>query len=427
MPGFRAGKVPTSLVKKMAGKSILSEEIMKKLNKNFKDILGEDSENIIEGPLTTLNLDEKDVNLKNDIECVVEFAVQPEFDLDVNLSEYITLYDVEVDEAFLERELEFYLRQLGTHEEVESFEMGDSIYGWLRLPEDNDGTETEEDETEAKDDEGVQAKGLAIVLNPLRIEDEAVFETFANAKPGDKVPFNLSTISEDRDTVAKKLVHTLDELEVYFDKDVTVDINKIQRSTPAEMNEETYKKAFRDKEILTETEFREELEENVKQQLNSTAQRAYIAKVQKGLIDLNPFELSKDFFTRWREFKNMTEANSAKEKKEPESFTEADIESDIAGYRWTVLVQAVQKLIPELNVTNEEIREEMAKAIRSYFPQELGEEQEEMFVNQMLENSEQVNMLYNRLIEQRFLAAFDSFHVEKKQVTATEFVDIKFD
>ena len=51
MPGFRPGKVPASLVKKMYGKAILVDEINKLVSENLSNYISENELNILCEPL----------------------------------------------------------------------------------------------------------------------------------------------------------------------------------------------------------------------------------------------------------------------------------------------------------------------------------------------------------------------------------------
>ena len=51
MPGFRPGKVPAGLVRKMYGKSILVEEINKCLNENIHKFITENNLEVLGNPL----------------------------------------------------------------------------------------------------------------------------------------------------------------------------------------------------------------------------------------------------------------------------------------------------------------------------------------------------------------------------------------
>ena len=51
MPGFRPGKVPVSVVKKMVGMSVLMDELGKKLNQELSQYIQEEKLQILGEPL----------------------------------------------------------------------------------------------------------------------------------------------------------------------------------------------------------------------------------------------------------------------------------------------------------------------------------------------------------------------------------------
>ena len=78
IPGFRKGHVPTSIIKKKYGPSILAEEIDKILNKSIYDYITENKLNILGNPLPVE--DEKlkiDWSQPSDFEFKYELGLAP--------------------------------------------------------------------------------------------------------------------------------------------------------------------------------------------------------------------------------------------------------------------------------------------------------------------------------------------------------------
>ncbi|MBX3044041.1 MAG: trigger factor [Candidatus Kapabacteria bacterium] len=76
MPGFRPGKVPFNMVKKMYGKSIEHDEQNKIADAKFKEFLEEVKPNIVSQPILS-----EIENKGDDLEFSVEFQLIPEFEL----------------------------------------------------------------------------------------------------------------------------------------------------------------------------------------------------------------------------------------------------------------------------------------------------------------------------------------------------------
>ncbi|MGF1637506.1 MAG: trigger factor, partial [Cyclobacteriaceae bacterium] len=101
--GFRPGKVPASLIKRMYGKSILAEEINKLLSDSLLDYIKSNDLKIIGDPLP--NEDQPSIDWDNQKEFEFEFEVgltdEFEFDPAVDVTQYeIIVSEKEIDEAF---------------------------------------------------------------------------------------------------------------------------------------------------------------------------------------------------------------------------------------------------------------------------------------------------------------------------------------
>ena len=82
LPGFRKGHVPTSVIKKKYGPSILAEEIDKILNKSIYDHITENKLNILGNPLPFENEKTKiDWNNPSDFEFKYELGIAPEIQI----------------------------------------------------------------------------------------------------------------------------------------------------------------------------------------------------------------------------------------------------------------------------------------------------------------------------------------------------------
>jgi trigger factor len=103
LKGFRPGKVPLSLVKKIYGKAIayvVAEELIQKTYES--EVLGKDTYRVLGQPV----IDKIDFNEDNDLHATVRFGVRPEFELKDLSSEEIIRYTHTVDEEEIDERIE---------------------------------------------------------------------------------------------------------------------------------------------------------------------------------------------------------------------------------------------------------------------------------------------------------------------------------
>jgi trigger factor len=122
--GFRPGKVPATLVRKMYGKGILADEINSLLGKAVDGYIKENNLKILGEPLpvpTDVNFDtEKEFSFP------FELGLLPDFELPADQSISVDRYKVELDEATLQETYDQIERQFGESTNPEVSEAGDS-------------------------------------------------------------------------------------------------------------------------------------------------------------------------------------------------------------------------------------------------------------------------------------------------------------
>ena len=114
LPGFRPGKVPTSLVKKKYGTSILAEEVNKLISQALQNHITENNLDVLGNPLPKED-EQKDINGENptDMEFVYEIGLAPKFELPVNGKLKLTYDKIKVDKNLIKKQEEDFGRRNG--------------------------------------------------------------------------------------------------------------------------------------------------------------------------------------------------------------------------------------------------------------------------------------------------------------------------
>ena len=271
MPGFRPGKVPVSVVKKMVGMSVLMDELGKKLNQELTQYIQEEKLQILGEPLPVEDKtsDEFDVNCDKELEFTYEVGLAPEFEVDLSpkKKDIPPLYEIEIDDKALDAEIKQYQERLADVEEVEEAKKGDTIYGRIQ--------DVAEDGTVA---EGAFDK--MVVLNPARIEKEGpFFKTVVGKKIEDTFSVKLTDISKSTEEIAKITFVDEAELKELEGKDLQFVLKKIQRTSPAKLTPDFFKRVMDinsgkmpeqaeegEESEVTEAEFKDSIREQLAKQ-----------------------------------------------------------------------------------------------------------------------------------------------------------------
>lgn len=399
MPGFRAGKVPPGMIRKMYGKSILVDELNKLTSDSLFGYIREKQLDILGNPLPKPENDEA-IDLENpgDINFAFEVGLAPKFELDISPNHRFNLYMVLADDTFISETVENYRKRLGEPVEVETSEEGDTVQGIFEQLDENGavlegGIHTQadihpEDLKEAKDNTvfiGL-SKGQSLMLD--------VKETFGN----EAVIAALLKISKEAVT----------ELNGSF----RFTVETIKRNTPAEIDQEFFDRLFGEGEITSDEAMRERIKSDTQKRYRKDAEMRLFNEAVEHLVKSTSFNLPDDFMKRWLASNNEGKVNPAD--------IEANYENYSKGIRWQLIEN---KIIKENNIafSQEDVLNKLTDDFLGYMGMESsGDEgmrtRAREIASGMLKNEKEVNKVYDRLyneaMTQLFLSNFDVRPVE---------------
>ena len=117
--GFRKGKVPMGIVRKMHGQSLKVDEINKVIGTALSNYIQENKLNILGEPLPNEE-NQKELNLNEDnYEFFYDIALSPEVNVNMTKREKVPNYIIDVTEEMLQKQIDGLLESNGTLEDVE--------------------------------------------------------------------------------------------------------------------------------------------------------------------------------------------------------------------------------------------------------------------------------------------------------------------
>ena len=132
IPGFRKGMVPTSLIKKMYGKSVIAEVVNKALQEAVYNYIKYNKVNMLGEPLPN---EEKQQNIDFDtmeeFDFVFDIALAPEFKAEVSAKDKVDYYSIEVSEEMIDNQVKMYTQRTGKYDKVDAYEDNDMLKGLL--------------------------------------------------------------------------------------------------------------------------------------------------------------------------------------------------------------------------------------------------------------------------------------------------------
>jgi len=408
LKGFRPGKVPIGLVKKMYGKSILIEEINKILSEKLWSYITENKINILGEPLPSSN-NLAQVELDNDpvFEFSFEIGISPEINVVIDDKDNIFNYNIIVDDKTIEEYKNYYLHNNGSLINTELSEEKSMLYGkMVQLNDDNSETEN-----------GIvnnEAKFLISV-----IKDEDIKSKFINVKVNDTINFDIKKVFPNDIELASLLNVKKEELN-FTTSNFNFTVSEIKVFKDAENNQELWDKIYGKGLVTSEEQFIEKIKEEITAHNNDDSKYRLKTDIKNKLIEKANFELPKEFLKKWLKQTNKKEITDEILEKEFPSFEKE--------YRWQLILN---KYVKENNiiVIDEEIRDLGRKIAVSQFIKYGMKDVPEQYINEMADRilkNEKDKIRYKEvLLEDKVIDVIkENLKTEPKNITKEEFVKL---
>ena len=419
--GFRPGKVPLSLIRNMAGMPVLMDELNKLIGRELNKYIKDQDLRILGEPLPKGEKKESDfdVNCNIDLEFAFEVGLAPTIELDLQIEDLPTRYEVTVSDDFINEEIRKNQDRYGEMTQPEKVEKGDIVYGKL-VEVDAAGTPVE------------GGFNKLIVLNPERVKNEAAFTPFLDQEPEAVVPFDPLTINPDPEVLASILYMDKDELELFQGKSFQLTLKRINRIQPAALTPDFFfkvlhpEKAYRQQGpdegegVESEEEFRNLLRARIQGEFDENTKWYYRNQLREALLKHHSIDLPETFLKRWISETNVKKENN--KKLTPEEVNE-QYGSFSESVRWSLLVEEVKKAHPAVGVSDEELLDELRESIRKNVP-DLTEEREQQIYQNMLRNEEFLQGLYNRRLDDKLNEVLEALLIPPTEsIDAQAFLD----
>ena len=119
IPGFRKGKAPLAMIKKVYGDSLIGEAVNNVLATNLNKYIKENDLNIMGQPLPNTTI-QKEVDFNADsMEFVYDIALAPAMNVELSKREKVAMYSIEVTEDMINKQVEIICQQNGSLVDVE--------------------------------------------------------------------------------------------------------------------------------------------------------------------------------------------------------------------------------------------------------------------------------------------------------------------
>ncbi|MGD0711310.1 MAG: trigger factor [Bacteroidales bacterium] len=390
LPGFRPGKVPFTVVKKMYGKAMMVDEINKVVIDSMYNYFDQNKIDVLGNPLPNKEKStDIDWDTQKNFEFFFDIGLKPEFETEALENLKIKLYDIKVNDAVVDKYLYDIRRRFGKYSNPEVVSYDDLVYCDIEEL-DKDGNVK---------DNGIKNKSsVALDL----IKDFTEKDKIVGLKKDDVADIDIFKAFEDHHEISHILA--IEEAKVKeLNKVFRIKVIAISHVELAEINQELFEKVYKADKIETEEQLKERIKQDAKISFTSESEKKFVSDVVEALLKKAKINLPDAFLKRW-----LLDTNRDK-------FTEEQVEKEYSVYSETLKWQLIEnKILKENNI--EVTKEDVKDYIKDYFRKTVASDESNTFpeerlnelAERMLQNKDEVKRIYDKLYDDKLKDLFKS-------------------
>lgn len=402
LKGFRKGMTPVSVIKKMYGKSILSDVINEAIQDKLFGYLDEQKLNYLGQPLP--NRDENlvfnlDVNNLKEYKFSFDLGLAPELDIKgVSETDEYNYFDVSIPDSIVEEEFTAARKRFGKRVEAT-----DTIQNMDMIK-----LEAEELDGNVVKDGGWKTEFTLLVDI---IHDETVKNEILTKKLGDNISFDIYKL-EDKDEahINKYLLKKPEDSDLETGNMFSATITEVTRVELAELNEEFFS-TFGDESVTDETSLKEFLRKDIKAYYDSQALQFMYRDIMDALMEKNEVNLPETFLRRYLRESNENVSDEVLGK---------EFDAFAKNMRWSLQKSNLANQY-EISVEETDIRKHFTNSVFSYM-RSYGN-MDYSFISQtvdrLMKDKEQMNKAYEEILADRVFSRIGDT-VRKKNITISQ-------
>lgn len=384
IPGFRKGMVPTGLIKKMYGPSLFTDEVLKSVDRELITYLQNDKLEIFAQPLP-LESDFRQLDVNNPVDYTFHFEIgmKPEFQLPDLAKAKTTRYVVTITDEMIDSEITRLQNRYGNMKDQEIVSSEEDVLNLNFIETDAAGAEVE---SGIKKDNSILVKYFS----------EGFRNKWMGKKTEDAEVVQLKTAfdEKEREWIIGDLGLNKDDA-ASADKYFKIIITKIGLLEKKELNEEFFNQLYPNKDVKTETDFRNKIKEEIQAYWNGQATNQIHDQVFHELVEHTEIKFPEGFLKKWIKTQNETPKTDEEVEEEFPKF--------LSQLKWTLISD---KIVHDnaIQVSPDEIKTFAKQQLFSYMGgANLSEDQPWVtdYVEKMMKDRKFVEDSYNRIQTQK--------------------------
>jgi trigger factor len=400
--GFRQGKVPTGVIRKMFGKSILVEEINHLLSHKISDYIKENNLKILGEPLPNHDKSRDiDWEAQKDFEFEYQIGMVEDFTYDLSSKAKVTAYKIELDNKIIDETLADLKKRFGKVTYPETSEAEDNLFGELRAAEGD-------------------FKREQAFISIEKIEKKE-HKKFIGLKKEDEVAFDIEKIFTDAESIASLLGQPEADLRDAKGK-YLFKVSTISRTEPSEINQELFDRVFGKDSVTDEAGFIAKIKETIGENYKRETDHFLDHHIEDYFLDTTAINLPDNFLKAWLKASSQGQVT--------DSVLDKEYEQYIRGLKWDLIKTKIAD-DNGIKVEAEEVKNKAKELITAQFggpafAAQFGDKLDS-FADNYLSGEEGKNFmrLYNQLKQEKIMHLIrEKVTLQEKKVSVDEFKKI---
>lgn len=334
LPGFRKGKIPMQMLKKMYGEAIEYKAAEDIANKKFWDVV--ESEGL--KPISTPQLNDLDFNIDENLSFKVKYEVIPELELKDYKGVAVEKPVFKVKDEDIDKEIETILKSKATFEEAETVD--DTNYKIT--------VDLQKLDDDGKEVEGAVSNDMAIDLSDPKVNPEIVKKA-KGKKAGSKFKFKFEDEHKHGEEVHKETYH------------YRAEVKKVEKFVLPKATEELIMELSQGKS-KTLDEFKQQIKENFTNYYEGQSENILINSLLSQVVENNSFDPPGGYVETIE--KRLLEQEKENAKKYNAPFNEDAVKENLKpravwNAKWQIILDNISKA-ENIEVTDSDL-EEMAE------------------------------------------------------------------
>ncbi len=394
--GFRPGKVPPGMIRKMYEKALIADEINKLVSEKLNSYLRESDTQFLGEPISETLHDSYDWENQESFDFMYQIGFAEPFELKIDKKLKAEKYDIKVDDQVINETIENLQRQFGEIENTDVSLERDKLCGSVKS---SDGTIDQEINIDLRDVE----RGIVKKLVGLKIGDTIQIDPKKTFKNEHALAYQLRMNGKDFKKLQGKVNFTLKGISHY----------KL-----ASVDETLYSKIFGEGSVKTEEEFRARIEETVAKNYEGKSENFFDHQLRNKLIEKSMIKLPDEFLKKWlsRSSENLNE-----------KLPDLEYTTYSNELKWSLICNKIVKE-QEFKVGHEDVMNEARELIKKQFAESGADDQMndqlDTFANNYLqdENGKNYMKVFNQIQNDKVIEYIKSeVTIKEKEISLDEF------